>query len=229
MVVASCKKSGCLESAGARVTTSRTAGTIREIRLYDNIHLLLKQDTLESINIEAGKNLEPFIETVLDKGVLTIRNKIDCSWLRDPSESTHVSVSVVQLEKLHYEGSGNVRSANTLKSKSISFYSELGAGNIEVSLQAEQTLSYIMDENADFIFHGSSNIMWSYTNSRGTLDCSDFVVKKMIIEYGGVKDATIHVTEELDAILYHKGNLYYKGDPFVRRSVQHSTGKLLRR
>src|SRR5688572_21744779 len=107
-VFASCKKNGCLEEAGALVTSVRNAGAIREVRLYDNINLVLKQDTTEKISVAAGKNLEPFIETSFEKEVLTIRNNIHCNWLRDPAEAITVHVSVKNLEKLYYEGSGNV-------------------------------------------------------------------------------------------------------------------------
>lgn len=224
----SCEKNGCLEETGALVKTMRSAGPIREIRLYDNIDLVLKQDTVEKILVVAGKSLEPFIETSFEKDVLTIRNNMQCKWLRNPSEAITVYVSVKNLEKLDYEGSGHVSSENTIMAENITFYSELGAGNIDLELKARQTFSYIMDENSDMRLRGTSDVLWTYTNSRGSIDFSEFEVKKMVIEYGGVRDATIHVTEELDAILYFHGNVYFKGNPVITQNRQHSTGKLIR-
>src|SRR5687768_4941200 len=71
LLVGSCKKSGCLEEAGSMVSRTRFSGPIRVIRLYDNIHLYLKQDTATSIRVEAGLNLEPFIETSFEGTTLT--------------------------------------------------------------------------------------------------------------------------------------------------------------
>lgn len=224
----SCRKNGCLEEAGAFVTTARNAATIREIRLFDNVHLVLKQDTVEKISLAAGTNLHPFIETSFEKDVLTIRNNIQCGWLRDPAEAITVYVSVKNLEKLRYEGSGNVRTENTITAGNFTFYTELGAGDIDLALNARQTFSYIMDESTDLTLRGRSDAMWTYTNSRGSIDFSDFEVKKMVIEYGGVRDATIRVTEELNAIIYFKGNLFYKGNPLVTQNTQHSSGNLIR-
>jgi hypothetical protein len=110
----------------------------------------------------------------------------------------------------------------------IWFYSEEGAGSIEVTVQAVQTFSYIMDESADFVLHGTSDVCWSYTNSRGSIDFSGLEVKKMIIEYGGVRDARINVSEELNSIIYYKGNLYYKGAPQITKNKVHSSGRLIR-
>ncbi len=114
-----------------------------------------------------------------------------------------------------------------MNADNITFYSEKGAGNIEVILNAVQTFSYIMDEDADFTFHGTSDACYSYTNSRGSIDFSDFVVKKMIIEYGGLRDATINVTDDLNSILYYKGNLFYKGTPQITKNEVHSSGRLI--
>jgi len=225
---ASCTKNGCLEEAGSRVTTVRNGATIREIRLFDNIDLVLKQDTAEKISVSAGNNLEPFIETSFEKEVLTIRNNLQCQWLRDPAEAITVYVSVKNLEKLYYEGSGNVGSENTILADNFTFYTELGAGNIDLTLDARQTFSYIMDESTDLTLRGSSEAMWSYTNSRGSIDFSNFEVRKMVIEYGGVRDANINVTTELNAILYFKGNLYYKGNPVITQNKQHSSGRLIK-
>ncbi|HUQ96839.1 MAG TPA: DUF2807 domain-containing protein, partial [Chitinophagaceae bacterium] len=116
---------------------------------------------------------------------------------------------------------------NTLIGDDMFFYSTTGAGNIDVTLDAVQTFSYIWDENADFTFHGKSKVCWSYTNSRGSINFSDFEVQKMIIEYGGVRDATVFVTGDLNAILYFKGNLYFKGTAQVSRNEVHSSGRLI--
>jgi hypothetical protein len=55
----------------------------------------------------------------------------------------------------------------------------------------------------------------------------DFIVKRMVIEYGGLADTYVHVTEDLNAILYYKGNIYYKGNPAISQNISYSTGKLI--
>ena len=228
MLLAGCKKKGCFDEAGAEVTLPRSTAPFHQVDVYDNIDVVLTQDTIESIKITAPKHLEPNIVTRIENGILTLKNETACLGLRKASEKITVHLSVKKLEKIVYAGSGNIRSTNTLLADNIWFYSEDGAGNIEVTLDAVQTFSYIMDENADIVLHGTSDVCWSYTNARGTIDFSDFVVKKMIIEYGGVRDATIHVTDDLNSIIYFKGNLYYKGTPEVTRNQVHSSGRLIR-
>lgn len=229
LLFAGCTKGGCLQEAGSTVTTVRSTPPFHQIDLYDNIHLVLTQDTAERVAVEAGEYLTPHIATMVEEGILKIRNNAACKGLRSPGEKIVVHVSVKALDRINYAGSGDVRSTNTLVADHITFFSEIGAGNIEVSLDARHIGSYIMDENADFIFHGRSDVCHSYTNSRGTIDFSDFTVRKMVIEFGSVRDATIQVTEDLDAVLYFKGNLFYKGGPVVSRNIRHSSGRLIAR
>jgi hypothetical protein len=228
LLFAACKKEACLSEAGIVTAVSRTITDFHEIDLYDNINVVLTQDTIEHIIIEAPQHIEPNITTTINNGVLTLRNEASCTWLRSASEKITVYVHLKKLDKILYAGSGNVTSTNTLVADNITFYSEEGAGNIDVHVNAVQTFSYIMDENADVTLHGTSERCWSYTNARGSIDFSDFVVKQMVIEYGGVRDATIHVTEDLNSIIYFKGNLFYKGTPAVTKDEVHSTGRLIR-
>ena len=126
-----------------------------------------------------------------------------------------------------YNGSGNISSTNTLTAPVLFFYSYVGAGNIDVDLQADVAGAYIHQENADITLRGSANRFFTYTNARGSLNLKDLQVKNMVMEYGGVRNATINVTENLDLIIYHTGHVYYKGTPQIKLQT-HSTGQLLR-
>ena len=213
--------------AGPVEKVVRMAAGFKQIILYDNINLVLTQDTTEVIVVEGGKNLLPNIETTIAQNVLTLKNNVSCKGLRSPGEVVTVYVSVKALEQLDYNGSGNVTATNTIVSDKLFIYSYKGAGNINLHLQTKVAGVYIHQENADVTLSGSSNEFFTYTNARGTIDLKNLEVKKMVIEYGSVRNAALHVTESLDAIIYHTGNLYYRGNPQVKLQT-HSTGQLLR-
>ena len=227
LFLAACKKETCFGKAGSLITATRALSAFHEIDVYDNINVILVQDSLEKIELVAPEHLEPNITSQIENGILSIKNETACTWLRHASEKTTAYVHLKKLDKILYAGSGAVTSSNTLLADNLTIYSERGAGNVELTVKAVQTFSYITDENADIILHGSSDVCFSYTASRGTIDFSDFAVKKMVIEYGGVRDATIHVTEDLNAIIYFKGNLYYKGMPAITKNEVHSSGQLI--
>jgi hypothetical protein len=221
-----CKKSGFLESAGKVVALQRKATSFHQINLSGNANVILTQDSLESIKVEAGEHLQPNIITSIDKGILTISNNTSANWLRNPKEVINVYVSVKNLDSVVYNGSGNITSANTITADKITFYSRDGAGNIDISLEAKETTANIQYESADFIFHGKSEVCYCYSNARGTIDFKDFEVKTMYIRYAGVRNAFVNVPGYLDAIIYHTGNVYYKGNPKITTPVYYSSGRV---
>lgn len=227
IVSAGCQKPSCFTDAGAVTKTVRTTLPFTKIILHDNINLVLTQDTVEKLTVEGGTNLLPQISTTIDQQTLTIKNNIDCNWLRRPGEIITVYASVKNLEQVDYNGSGNITSTNTLTGPVLFFYSYKGAGNIDVTVEADVAGAYIHQENADITMRGSANRFFTYTNARGTLNVEDLQVKSMVMEYGGVRNTTINVTENLDVIIYHTGDVYYKGTPQVKLTT-HSTGQLLR-
>jgi hypothetical protein len=224
---AGCQKPHCFEDAGPMMVAERAATPFAKIELYDNVNLVLTQDTIEKIKIQGGKYLIPNIATNIEGGVLTIRNNVACNWLRNPNEIITVLVSVKKLDEVLYNGSGNINSTNTLTSDRLFIYSHEGAGNIDLQMKAEVGGAYIHQENADITLTGSCHRFFSYTNARGSIDFKNLEVGKMVIEYGGVRNATIHATDSIDATIYHTGNLYYKGSPGIKKVV-HSSGQLLR-
>jgi hypothetical protein len=222
-----CRKPGCFEDAGPTTVVERKGASFHQIDLYDDIDLVLTQDSVEMIRVEAGSSLQSNIGTEISGGVLTIQNNTSCTWLRSPSEKVTVYVSFKTLDKINYHGSGDVRATNTLKLTRLDIISEAGAGNVELTVDAGSIYAYIFNENADFILHGRANECHTYSNARATIDFSDLVVRYYNMGYGAVKDTYIQVTEKLDLEIYYKGNVYYKGDPQVTAKY-HSTGRLIK-
>lgn len=222
-----CKRETCFGETGAVATVTRAVTAFHKMELYDNINVVLTQDTVERLTIEAPEHLIPNIATQIKDGILRVKNEASCAWLRKASEKATLYVHLKKLDTILYAGSGTITSSNTVNADNLTLYSETGAGNINLSVNAVQTFCYIMDENADITLHGTSDVCYSYTASRGTIDFSDFAVKKMVIEYGSVRDAFIYVTDELNSIIYFKGNLFYKGAPQITKDEVHSSGRLI--
>src|SRR3954464_7455314 len=83
-VISSCKKENmcdCLKSTGDIITQEREAGDFTDLSVYDNVNVILTQDSINSITIEAGKHLMSGIKTKVESGRLTIENTNTCNWV----------------------------------------------------------------------------------------------------------------------------------------------------
>ena len=228
LLLNSCRKPACFAEAGSILKTTRVATFFNQIDIEDNINLVLTQDTAYKIFVEAGEHLAPNITTIIENGILSIRNETSCKWLRSPSEKINVHVSFKELIRIIYNGSGNITSTNKILADGITFFTDEGAGNIDIDLEAKRTYAYIFNDNTDMIFRGSSDSCYVYTGERGTIDFRNFVVKHQVVGYGSIRDGFVHATESLHVIMYFKGTLYYRGNPARVTTEFLSSGKVVR-
>ena len=230
LLIGGCKKPGCLGAAGNQQVLTRTLAPFNELLLTDNINLLLTQGTQEKIIIEAPENMIPNISSDIIDNKLTIANNADCRWARDPAEKINVQLFFTNLKKIVYKGSGNITNTDTLRLAAFEVHTDDGAGNIVLTMDNSYTGAYNgSDDNVEMLLYGRTDVCYTYTNSRGKTDMRDFVVKKMVIEFEGLSDTYINVTEELTATIFHKGNILYKGTPVITQALYHSSGRLIYR
>ena len=222
-----CKKPGCFGTAGPMATTTQQLTSFNELVLSDNVNLILIQDTVEKMEIEAPQNMLSNITGNISQNILTISNATDCRWARNAGEKINVRLFFKDLKKIDYRGSGTLTNTDTLKLDALHIESNTGAGDISLTLDTRYTGAYIFFENAGITLRGKSETCFTYTNNRGISNMSDFVVKKMVIEYGGFGDTYINVTDELSAVIFHKGNIHYKGSPVITKLISHSSGRLI--
>ena len=224
-----CEKPGCLGKAGSRSSQTIPLSAFKQVRLTGNIDLVLKQGTTNSLTLEGPGNILPDISHTITDGKLLLENMATCRWARDPDEKITATLTFTDIDKLEYEGSGNVSNTDTLRLNALLVESFEGAGDVELTVANQYTGVFLHIENPGVKMHGSSVQCNTYTSARGLTDMRDFMVQNMVIEYGGLADTYINVTSTLSAIIYYKGNVYYKGNPSITRSERYSTGQLIAR
>jgi hypothetical protein len=207
-------------SPGNTVVIEKDLPAIHQIILFDNINLVLTQDTVDKLKIEAGENIQPYITTDVNGAALTIKNTSSNQWLQDASQTINVYVSIKQLAKIDYKSAGNITSTNTLQSDYFQIDSE-GAGNVNLSLNSIKIVANAYQENADLMLSGRSDTCYAYCSSRGTIDFRNLQVKRMAVDFGSVRSGYVWATEALHARIFYKGNLYYKGAPFIDQQLLH--------
>lgn len=222
-----CQKPGCIESAGALTTQERILPPFSKIELDDNIDLVLVQGDSEKMEITAPKNILPNIQANITNDVLSITNQTECRWLRNPDEKIKIRLYFKNISNFEYKGSGNVTNEDTLRLGSFWINSETGAGVIELKVNIGDLGVILLKENATMILHGYSEHCSTFTNPRGILNLSDLKAKKMYIIYAGLADTHIQVSDELDATIRYKGNVYCKGYPTITRQDYFSSGRLI--
>ncbi|HEY4151584.1 MAG TPA: DUF2807 domain-containing protein [Chitinophagaceae bacterium] len=228
IALAGCKKKGCFESGGTAVTSIRTINApFKQIHVNDNINIVLTQDTVNTISIEAGDHLQPFIKADIQNNILTLSNNSACSWLKGPSETITAHISVKVLDSLVMSGSGTISSSNTLVDSSLFLDSYEAVSPVTLDLEVKALTLLISEENAEYDLSGSAAYASVYCGQKGTMNLGNLQVVNMDLDQRSIRDAHVWVTGTLNVRVQYKGNVYYKGNPSFINYTHYNDGRLL--
>jgi len=228
LLLAGCKKKGCLESSGSKTISVRAVKPFSQIHLNDNINLILKQDTVESVTLEAGSQLQEYIQAEVTNGVLSFHNNSACSWMKGASENITAYVSFKGLSRLYLYGSGNVSAVNTITGSRIYIDAFQAASSVALNLKIDVADLIIREENADFTIGGEiTDSAYIFSGIKGTMDLRNLKVKRAEVDQRSVRNMYVWATDQLWVKVEYKGNVYYKGSPSLMEYQQFNDGRLL--
>ncbi|MCX6286451.1 MAG: DUF2807 domain-containing protein [Bacteroidetes bacterium] len=210
----SCTKGGkCFSNSGTVIMQERPVSAFDSIDLGDNVNLILTQDSVDKITVEAGSNIISGITTEIHNKQLSIRNLNTCNWVRSYNKPLNVHVSVHRLWKIYYNAAGNVTSTNTLTGDSIKTEVWGGCGTIDLNLSYNKGWFIMNMGTADYNFHGRCDIADFYLNDMGLIQAKDLTTRYCSVTNRGTNNCYINVKVSLWAIISNIGSVYYTGDP----------------
>lgn len=225
---ASCDKDhlfDCLKSSGSKVFEARTVGDFNRIDVYNNPEVIITQDTVNSVTVEAGEHIVAGITTECAYGTLTIRNENKCNWVRSYSKTIAVHVHVKKLDFIHHHGSSTISSANTLTNTTFEF-NVWNSGDINLSIDADTTYSKQHITVGDITLSGRSAYCYIYNNGNGFTYHHDLRVENSTVIQRGTGDCYVNVNQNMNVEIHDVGDVYYSGNPQVTSSITGS-GKLI--
>jgi hypothetical protein len=223
----SCSRNSCPLGGGAVSSEMRDLPAFQEIVLYDKINVILKQDTVQNIEVEAAAGLLSGISTTVHGGTLIIQDNNGCKSLRTGTDIVNIYVSTGNLQKITYHGAGNVSSIDTIRAAIFTVDSFDGSGSINLNLVADTANAIIRAANADISFNGHSNYTYVYSEGEGSVQLFQFTTLAALVESKSIRDIDVHVTGNLSANILYKGNVYYMGNPPQIQTQISSSGKLI--
>jgi hypothetical protein len=227
--LASCKDHGpdCFKSTGKIVTEDRSLAAFKTIYLKDNLNIIIIDDTLQKVSVEAGEHLLPEIRTEVRNGQLFISNDNSCNWVRSYKKPLNVYLSLKNVIDVFHYGSGNITSKEPINRDTIIFHL-YASGNINVNMNS----NYIwldMDKLGDFTLSGKTHILVSYTIGLGKLNTTGLACQDFYLKSDSQGSSDIRSDSLLRAEINNSGNIYYSGNPSIILRSGSGTGNLIPR
>jgi len=219
----------CIGSTGKTITQERTALPYHYVEVYDNINLILTQDTsITGIMVEAGENLIDGITTEIDSGRLVLRNRNSCNWLRSFEVPVNVYLTFIQLDTLIFSAAGNITCTNEWTNDSIRFEIIEGGGQIDLKLNVFKSYLNVRYGTVSVNVSGFSQVTYISSQGYGPLHAEDLNSKFTYVYTFSPNDVFVNATAQLGVEIGNIGNVYYRGDPVDVYTIISGEGKLIK-
>ena len=227
----SCNKNhltDCFKNTGEKTTETRSLPWFNNVKLYDNINLVISQGHEASCVVETGKNLLSGITTTVDgQGNLEIRNTNTCNWVRSYDNPLTVYLQVKQLDTLVYRSIGDVYTIDTLFLDTLVINLYEGAGRVDLVVRANLVTAALHYGTQELVVSGRCGVAYVYSASFGLVDTRDLYASLMYVNNKSANDVYVRASEVLGATIEGLGNIYYYGDPPEVGFIKQGSGELI--
>lgn len=218
----------CISSTGKTITQDRSGLPFHYVDVYDNINLILTQDSIHTgIKVEAGEKLIDGITTDIDSGRLVLRNTNSCNWLRSFNVPVNVYLNFAKLDTLNFRAAGNITCTNEWTNDSLYLNIIEGGGKVTLKLNTFKSFLYVMDGTVSLNVTGYSQVTFISSHGYGPIHAENLLSKFTYTFNSSPNDVYLNASIELVVKITNIGNVYYCGDPPVVTTEIYGGGKLI--
>lgn len=217
----------CFSGSGDVVFQQRNITEFDSIRIQDHVNVILRQGSVNSVTVEAGENIIGGILTELSGRELVISNVNQCNWLRSYNKPLNVHLTVRNLQKIHYESSGNIISLDTIRSPVLKIHLWGGCGDIDLLVNIGDGTFIQHLGTATLVLKGKCNVSNVYAGDFGLLQLKELRTGYTFVISNSSNDCYVNARHQLSATINSIGNIYYSGNPAEIVSDIKGAGRLI--
>lgn len=202
-----------VRGSGNVINESRQVSGLNEVVLTMSGDLTIEQNGTEALTIEGEDNIVPLITTEVTGNRLTISTKGTTGF--STTKPLRFQLSVKDLAHIRASGSGNI-SMQGLNSDRLGVETT-GSGDITAKDIAASTVTARTSGSGNIVVAGKAESLDITGTGSGNYMGRDLQSKSAKVVLSGSGDATVRVSDTLDATVSGSGSVRYIGDPTVTR------------
>lgn len=226
-VLMSCQKENscdCFKRTGSIVKLTREVSGFDKLFIEDNLNVFITQDSVFDVKIESGENLISLIKTEVTDGTLYVRNKNRCNWTRSYDKPFNVYITMPVLNYLTSDGTGRIRSLNTITTPSLDIQTK-NSGDIELVVNTSKITSH-MHGSGDLTLHGHTLELACDIGGTAFLNCKDLVTNYTYLHSFTTGLCYVTTKNTLDCRIDKIGDVYCYGSPMIVQKIENGKGQL---
>lgn len=216
----------CFVSTGLISKDKRVLTQFDSVKIGRRMQLILVEDTVNYVIVEAGNKISDNIKTTINNGLLSIENTNKCNWVRSYKNEIIIELHFNNLRHIHVEGSTNIESRDTLKQEELTFEFRDCAGDVNL-LVNNKKLSIIQHTGAsDIVVKGKTDDLTVYMASLATGDYDELFAKTVYVQTLSSSYCRVFATDSFYFIVDGNGSIYYKGNGVVTHFERNGNGSI---
>lgn len=210
---------GCIDG----LTCEKGNGTIikqdRKIKAFNQLEvsgaytIVLKQDSVTKVSVEADENLQSLITTKNEGTKLIIENKKSICGSKD----LIVYITTPDIKSIDLSGAVEFNSINNIMSDELGLYIS-GAAEMDINISLNK-LKIVCSGSGKLSLKGKADEVNALLSGASDINAYELATKNFNLSSSGAGKASINVSEKLDVEISGAATVYYKGNPEVTTDI----------
>ncbi|MCP9200736.1 DUF2807 domain-containing protein [Gramella sp. GC03-9] len=207
---------------GKMVTESRSTDSYDEVKLVGSFNVELVSGKEGNLKVEAESNLQEYIITEVNNGVLKITTDKDVNL--NPTKEVKITVPFESLSKLSVTGSGDMWNRDLLKGSNLKV-EVTGSGDMVLNLDV-QDLEGVVTGSGDIELQGRSQNFECKVTGSGDFKAYELEAENVKASVAGSGDIRVNAKSSLKASVAGSGDINYKGNPEKQDFQTYGSGRV---
>lgn len=207
------------EQAEIDEITNHESQPFESIGIDTFAHVVLQKGNTESIRIESKKDISGLLKVYVDSNRLWITSPPDIAVIHEVT----IIVTYKAINGLVVHRSGKITCSESIEASWLGIIQN-GRGNIALVVDVI-ALDVTLTKNGNLIMSGSAEDVKVLNTGTGNIEASRLEATEARITIKGSGNVSIHVEEELSAVLQGTGDLILQGSPRLKSLVS-GTGQI---
>lgn len=214
LLLAGCKKPSdrkCWKSHGDTISETRDVGTFNHLAIDDHMMVVLIEDSVHSVEVEAGENTISFVETLVELDTLKLSDHNKCGFLRSYKQDIRITISAPDLSFIRQRSTGDIESPDTLHYPSLHYRGKFSSGNTTLILDTDSSTFHVETGPADLYLSGQADYVYIYHSGNGYAYATNLLAQTVHVSNASTGDFHVNAALRLIVELNGTGDVYYRG------------------
>ena len=221
----------CIESTGTIISKEITVADFDKIIVHQGISLVITEGPIYKVEVQTGENLISNIEVNVIGGLLTLKDKSTCNWVREYG-NTMVYVTAPNIIEIHSKTEKTVASNGVLSYpilRLIAMDLSNGAGTGDFNIQINNNQMVIENNNVSryYISGQTDDLRINFYDGNGRFMGDNLTANSIDVYHRGSNDIIVKPIERIIGKIVSTGNVILRNTPPIVAVEQLYQGRVI--